>query len=294
MILRVDDVAFRYRSVPVLDGVSFSLRRGEVLAVLGNNGAGKSTLIKIVNKILRPQRGTAYVDGKDVRSLTLLEIAQKVAYVSQRNESPRFTVFDAVLLGRKPYIKWDITERDIQIVEDVLRRMHLEDYALRYLTELSGGELQKVVIARALAQEPEVLLFDEPTNNLDLRNQLGVLSIMRDLVKERKIAGIVVLHDLNLALRYADKFLFLKDRKVFAVGGPEVMTPEVIQDVYGVSVIVTHVSGVPVVVPLDAMQSPSQEEGASFWGDGVKGKEGNSSVASEAAMPVSGGRLRRA
>ncbi|MBT9253266.1 MAG: ABC transporter ATP-binding protein, partial [Brockia lithotrophica] len=259
MILRVDDVAFRYRSVPVLDSVSFSLNRGEVLAVLGNNGAGKSTLIKIVNKILRPQRGTAYVDGKDVRSLTPLEVAQRVAYVSQRNESPRFTVFDAVLLGRKPYIKWDVTERDIQIVEDVLRRMRLEDYALRYLTELSGGELQKVVIARALAQEPEVLLFDEPTNNLDLRNQLEVLAIMRDLVKERKIAGIVVLHDLNLALRFADKFLFLKDRKVFAAGGPEVMTPEVIQAVYGVSVVVAHVSGIPVIVPLDAGQSPPQE-----------------------------------
>jgi len=293
MILRVDDVAFRYRSVLVLDGVSFSLNRGEVLAVLGNNGAGKSTLIKLINKILRPLRGTAFVDGKDVRSLTRLEIAQKVAYVSQRNESARFTVFDAVLLGRMPYIKWDVTERDIRIVEDVLRRMHLEDYALRYLTELSGGELQKVVIARALAQEPEVLLFDEPTNNLDLRNQLEVLSIMRDLVKERKIAGIVVLHDLNLALRFADKFLFLKDRKVYAAGGPEVMAPEVIRAVYGVPVVVTHVSGIPVVVPLEAERPfPSERGGGSVRGDEIKRETQPQDVPSATAMSAVDGRRR--
>jgi len=172
-----------------------------------------------------------------------------MAYVSQHYESNRQTVFDAVLLGRKPYIKWEATASDLALVHGILAKTGLGEFALRYLDELSGGELQKVVIARALAQEPEVLLLDEPTSNLDLRNQLEVLKTIRNAAKEKNIAVIAVMHDLNLALRFSDKFLLLQNTKVFVAGGPEVMTAENITQAYGVSVSVERVQNQTVVIP---------------------------------------------
>ena len=251
MIIQVDDISFCYRSTPVLENVHFSLNRGELMAILGNNGAGKSTLLKLINRILIPHRGTVRIDGRALQSMKRREIAQKVAYVAQRHEKSSMTVFDAVLLGRIPHIHWDTGRRDNEIVERILHQLRLAPYSLRPLTELSGGELQKVAIARALAQEPEVLLLDEPTNNLDLRNQLEVLALVRDLVRSHAMVGIVVLHELNLAMRYADRFLFLKDRTIFAAGGREIMTPETIEQVYGVPVAVHRFGHHTVIIPME-------------------------------------------
>lgn len=250
MILNIDGIEFSYTSVPVLRNVKFHLEKGEFLSILGNNGAGKSTLLKCINRILKPHKGTIYIEKDEISKLSRVEIAKKIGYVAQRNENGRFTVFDAVLLGRKPYIKWDITEKDVKIVNEVLKKFDLEKLALRYLNELSGGELQKVVIARALSQQPVVMLLDEPTNNLDLKNQIEVLKIIKDTVKEQSIAAIVIIHDLNLALRFSDKFLLLKDNTIFAYGGMEVMTEENIEAVYGIPVAVETCRGVPVVIPL--------------------------------------------
>ncbi len=250
MILVVDGVEFSYNSRPVLRDVRFGVERGEIFAVLGNNGAGKTTLLKCLNKILRPRRGTILIAAEDLATLSRREVARRLGYVAQRHEGARFTVFDAVLLGRKPHIRWAPTARDLAVVREVLAALEMEDFSLRYLDELSGGELQKVVIARALAQEPEVLLLDEPTSNLDLRNQFEVLRIVKKATKERNLAAVVVMHDLNLALRFADKFLLLRNGRVFACGGVEVMTPENIAGVYGVRVAVERLAGVPVVVPL--------------------------------------------
>ncbi|MBE3571866.1 MAG: ABC transporter ATP-binding protein [Moorella humiferrea] len=249
MIIEVDGVEFSYNGHPVLRNVKFSVAPGEFLAVLGNNGAGKSTLIKCLNKILQPRRGTVLIDKENVLQLHRQEVARKIGYVPQRSEGGRVTVFDAVLLGRKPHIKWDVSADDLNIVERVLALLNLKGLALRYIDELSGGELQKVVIARALAQEPRVLLLDEPTSNLDLRNQLEVLQIVKKVVREQALAAVVVMHDLNLALRFADKFLFLKDYTVFACGGMEIMTPENIAGVYGIPVTIAKVQNIPVVVP---------------------------------------------
>ncbi|MGO0122378.1 ABC transporter ATP-binding protein [Desulfothermobacter acidiphilus] len=250
MILVVDGVEFGYGGRPILRDIKFRVDRGEVLAVLGVNGAGKSTLLKCLNRILKPWRGTVWLDGEDLFRLSALEVARRLGYVAQRHQVTRFTVFDAVLLGRRPHLKWGITRRDLEVTHRALKLLELEDYALRYLDELSGGELQKVVIARAFAQEPQVLLLDEPTSNLDLKNQLEVLRLVRRAVQEEGMAAVLVLHDLNLALRFADKFLLLKDRTVYACGGREVMTPEHIAAVYGVPVLVEELRGVPVVVPL--------------------------------------------
>ena len=159
------------------------------------------------------------------------------------------TVFDAVLLGRKPYIQWDVTEKDRRIVRDILEKMHLESFALRRMSELSGGEAQKVMLARALAQEPKVLLLDEPTSSLDPRSQHTVLQTVRAIAREHQICVVTVLHDLNLAIRYCDRFLFLKDARVFACGGPEVMSPQNIEAVYDMHVHIVDSMGIPVIVP---------------------------------------------
>lgn len=250
MVLSVDGLEFKYPSHSILKGVTFSVQKGECLAILGTNGTGKSTLLKCLNRILKPQSGNVFIEDADVRNLNRTELAQKIVYVSQNNKSSRSTVFDTILLGRKPYIKWDVTQKDLDIVNNVIKMLQLEDYALRYTDELSGGELQKVLIGRALAQQPEVLMLDEPTSSLDLKNQLEVINIIKKVVIDKQIAAVVTMHDLNLALRFADKFVLLKNGKVFAAGGIEVMTSENIEDVYSVPVKIEKYSTTPVVIPL--------------------------------------------
>ncbi|NLM51313.1 MAG: ABC transporter ATP-binding protein [Firmicutes bacterium] len=249
-MMQVQALSFAYRQdQPVLQEINFAVEKGQCTAVLGNNGAGKSTLIKCLNRILKPQKGIVYVHGKNIYQLKRKEIAKCFAYVAQHHAGARFTVFDTVLLGRKPYIKFEPAPEDFRIVETIIKQLNLEDLALRYIDELSGGELQKVMLARALAQQPQVLLLDEPTSNLDLSNQYEVLAIVREIAKKEHISVLMVLHDLNLALRYCDRFLFLKNNRIFAYGGMEVMTPQNIEEVYGVPVDVQEINGIKVVIP---------------------------------------------
>jgi iron complex transport system ATP-binding protein len=250
MILTVQDIRFHYPGRPVLEEASFAVENGEVLAILGPNGTGKTTLLRCLNRILTPAAGTVLIKGEPISAFGRNALAQKMGYVEQQRSGSRATVFNTVLLGRKPYIRWDITRNDMAIAAQALETLGLEEYALRYLDELSGGELQKVVIARALAQEPEILLMDEPTGSLDLRNQLEVLNLVRQISRDRDIAAVVAMHDLNLALRFADRFILLKDRTIYAAGGSEVMTPENIESVYAVPVMIATHNGSRVVIPL--------------------------------------------
>jgi iron complex transport system ATP-binding protein len=250
MILTVQGVTFHYPSRPVLEQISFEVAKGELLAVLGTNGTGKTTLLKCLDRILKPAAGVVLIDDQPIAALSRNALAQRIGYVEQHRPDSRASVFNTVLLGRKPYIQWDITQNDMNIAAQALDTLGLGGYALRFLDELSGGELQKVIIARALAQQPELLLMDEPTNSLDLKNQLEVLSLVRQITRQRRIAAVVAMHDLNLALRFADRFLLLKDRRIFAAGGAEVMTPANIESVYAVPVAVTSHNGNPFVIPL--------------------------------------------
>jgi len=249
MILSVQNLKFHYPNHPVLQEASFSVEKGELLAILGINGAGKTTLLKCINRVLKPQAGTVFIGNEPISKLSPKALAQRLGYVEQQRSGSRATVFDTVLLGRKPYIRWDVTQNDIEIAAQALEILGMSEYALRCLDELSGGELQKVIIARALAQQPEVLLMDEPTSSLDLKNQLEVLRLIRNINRERGIATIVSIHDLNLALRFADRFILLKDGAIFAAGGAEVITPENVLAVYGVSVELVHHNGHLVVIP---------------------------------------------
>lgn len=250
-MLTVNELDFSYQSNrAILHQIAFDTKEGQCTAILGNNGAGKSTLIKCLNRILEPQKGAVHVNGKDMRRLKRNDIAKCMAYVAQRSAGDRFTVFDSVLLGRKPYIKLEPGQEDLDIAESVIKRMGLEGFALRYTDQLSGGEMQKVMLARALAQQPRVLLLDEPTSNLDLRNQYEVMATVREIARQERISVIIVIHDLNLALRFCDRFLFVKDSTVYVYGGKEIMTPENIGFVYGMSVAVETIRGVSTVVPL--------------------------------------------
>lgn len=250
MILNVQGLQFHYPGRPVLEDVGFSVAQGEFLAVLGTNGAGKTTLLKCINRILKPTAGSVFIDGVAVSSLNRNALAQKIAYVEQQRVGSRATVFNTVLLGRKPYIRWDITKNDMEIASQALATLELSDHALRFLDELSGGELQKVAIARALAQQPQLLLLDEPTSSLDLKNQLEVLNLIRQITHAQGIAAVVAMHDLNQALRFADRFILLRDDRIFAAGGTEVMTPENIEAVYSVPVTLAFHNGYPFVIPL--------------------------------------------
>lgn len=260
-MIELKDIGFAYEknAEPVLRDVSFTLSDGQCASVLGNNGAGKSTLLKCIDRILHPQTGLVRIDGQDVFSLSAGDMARKVAYVAQNARSSDLLVFDTVLLGRRPYIRWDVSGRDREIVSALLERLKLTHLAMRPLSHLSGGEAQKVLLARALAQEPRLLLLDEPTSNLDPRNQHEVMQLVREIAQERNICVITVLHDLNLAIRYSDRFLFLKDTRVYASGGAECMTPETIEQVYNMHVHIVETHGIPVVIPFPDVKTGTSE-----------------------------------
>ena len=251
MILAVEDLRVGYGNGPVLSGVGLELRPGEALAILGPNGAGKTTLLRSMNAMLKPSGGAVRVEGADVFRLSAGEIARRMGYVAQRGEPARLTAFDAILLGRKPHMGRRVSRRDLEIVEAAIERIGLRELALRYVDEMSGGELQKVCIARALVQEPVVLLLDEPTASLDLRNQTAVLQTIRALVADRRMGAVMTMHDLNLALRFTDTFILLKDGEVLYRGRREELTAGMIERVYGVPVEVIWHRGHPVVVPED-------------------------------------------
>ncbi len=252
MKLKIKGVSFSYDSRPVLERVTIGIEGGEMVSLVGPNGSGKTTLIKCINRILKPRKGTILVEGKDVEKIKLRRLSRLLAYVPQSTGYlfPS-TVFDTVLLGRKPYVNWGISRRDKEIVSRVLSLMGLEEMALRQFNELSGGERQKVLIARALAQEPEIILLDEPTSNLDLRHQLEVLNIIRSVVEERGITVVMAIHDLNLAVRFSDKLIFLNKGRIHDAGeSTKVLTRENVESVYGVKAVILKDSGVLHIVPL--------------------------------------------
>jgi iron complex transport system ATP-binding protein len=236
MILDVAGLIFSYNSRDVLSGIEFSAAPGELLAVLGPNGVGKTTLLKCINAIHRPKGGTVFVDDKDVLALSPMEVARSVGYVAQRNEPSRVTAFDAVLMGRRPHVRWSISKHDLKKVDAALRQLGLKDLSMRYVDQMSGGELQKVAIARALVQEPRLLLLDEPTSSLDLKNQIEILGLIRRVVSEHNLAAVMTMHDLNMAFRYADKCIFLKNHKIFFTGSPAEVDAGIIESVYGLPV----------------------------------------------------------
>jgi iron complex transport system ATP-binding protein len=252
MQLKIKDLEFKYPSVPVLKNICMELSSGEILAIVGKNGAGKSTLLKCINRILESQNGSILIDEKEATKMKRKDIAKKIAYLPQRTSHTfPITVFDIVLMGRYPHLNWHSNENDEKQVSEVLEMLKLESLALRDFNEISGGQQQKVLIARALAQEANILLLDEPTSDLDIRHQLEVMEITQKLVWEKNISAIVAIHDLNLASRYAERVIMLSRGIIFAAGSPSsVFTPENIAKVYGVEASVTEKEGDLHIIPI--------------------------------------------
>ena len=234
-MLEIRNLTFAYEEdKPVLRGVNLDLEDGKVGILLGRNGAGKSTLLKIITGILKPSGGSVSFNGQNLLSMTRRERAALVAYVPQQIDFGDLTVYQTVLTGRVSYYSIKPSKSDLDVVDRVISEMDLSDVSCRNVQELSGGERQKVAIARALAQEPGVLVFDEPTGNLDIANELLIIREAKKIAHDKNITVFSSIHDLNQAMVFGDRFFFMKDGTISNSGASEVFSREVIKDVYGV------------------------------------------------------------
>lgn len=261
VLLSVDGVECRYGSVKILENVSFTVNEGDFVGIIGPNGSGKTTLLKSISRTLKPAKGTIILDKTDIYSIKSMDLAKQMAIVPQEsNIGFSFTALDIVLMGRNPHMKrfQMETEADLTIVRKAMSRTNTWHLADRPINELSGGEKQRVVIARALAQEPKVLLLDEPLTHLDMINQLEIMDLVKELCTKERLIVLAVIHDLNLAARYCSSILLLKGAKIFAAGAIEkVLTSENIKSVFHVDAIVKKslVTNSLFVIPLTPHKS---------------------------------------
>jgi iron complex transport system ATP-binding protein len=243
-MINLSQVSFSYNETPVLHHINLVVEDGEMVALLGPNGSGKTTLIKLACGVLRPNEGDIYLSGSRLNRLKRREVAQQVAVVPQQFFIPfAFTLREVVLLGRTPFLKAFSDERssDGQVVENAMDIVGINDLKERYFNELSGGERQKAVLAMALAQEPKLLLLDEPTAHLDINHQVEIIELVQTLNREQRLTVIASMHDLNMAALYFDRLVLLKDGHIFADGLPdEVLTEETIKEVFSAAVQVTQ------------------------------------------------------
>ena len=242
-MLSVHHLSFRYgrRSPQVLKDINFELKAGEIGILLGKNGSGKTTLFRNILGICDPDGGDIRFDGEDFLKLSRREKARRVAYVPQEIHFGALSVFDSILMGRIAYFGLKASRSDYKIVERILADMQLTDYAERNVDELSGGERQKIAIARAMAQEPKLMIFDEPTGNLDIANEQLILEEARKLAHDKGIAILSSLHDLNQAMAFGDRFFFIRDGEIRYAGGKEAFTPSVIKDIFDMNVRIVEI-----------------------------------------------------
>lgn len=252
MTVRIDieDLGVFYGDTCIWKNINLTLSEPGLVSILGPNGVGKSTLMYTINKILEPTEGRVLIDGEDVEEMPFKDIAKKVAYVPQSSgETFAMTVMDTVLMGRYPHSGYTVTKEDLEIAADCLMKVHMGDYAMSMFNELSAGQHQRVMVARGLAQEPELLMLDEPTSNLDIYHQISTMRLLRDIAHRKGIIVLVICHDLNVASRFSDRMIMFSQGRIYADGTPEeVITPETIHNVYRVNADVTTVQNRPYVI----------------------------------------------
>lgn len=249
-MLKIENLHFNYggSSRDVLRGANLELSEGQVGILLGKNGSGKTTLFKSLLGIVKPKKGSITFHGENLLKLNRLQRARRIAYVPQDIQFGDLSVFDSVLMGRISYFGIRAGKEDLESVEQLLKDMGLMELAHRNVTELSGGERQKIAIARAMAQEPQLMVFDEPTGNLDIQSEQLIIREAKKLAQQKNIAILASLHDLNQALALGDTFFFLKDGVVKYAGGKEIFTPEVIKDIFDADVELLKMDGRTVIV----------------------------------------------
>ncbi|MBO8128156.1 MAG: heme ABC transporter ATP-binding protein [Peptococcaceae bacterium] len=262
-VLKVLDVECAYGANKVLDGITFAIEKGSFTGIIGPNGSGKSTLLRCISRVLKPVRGVVLLDDRNVYGLGSRDVAKLMAVVPQETVvNFPFTVEEVVVMGRSPHLGRFQSEgkRDFEIAARVMDLTNIRHLAGRPVTAISGGERQRVIIAKALAQEPEVILLDEPTSHLDINQQLEILNLLQRLNRETKLTIISVFHDLNLAAQYCDTLILMQEGRIFALGTPEeVLTVQNIKAVYSTNVLVNKhsITGRPVVMLL----APGRQKG---------------------------------
>jgi iron complex transport system ATP-binding protein len=252
-MIQIQNISFAYNGTPVLKEISQEIQSGDFLGIIGPNGSGKTTLMRCINGMLKPFQGQICMDGKEIGKMSPNQIARQVAYVPQflGNIFPS-SVFDTILMGRKPHLGWSPTSKDLDICAEIIEKLDLADIAMKDINKLSGGQRQRVFIGRALAQQPNIILLDEPTANLDLHHQHEVLVLLKDLCK-KGISVIVSIHDLNLAVQYCSRFLLINNGIPEAQGGIEIFTAETIERVYKVKVEIFERENQKIIIPIKSI-----------------------------------------
>ncbi len=236
-MLKVNHLSFSYsKNNNVIDDVSFSLKEGKINVLLGPNGIGKSTILKCVNGILKAQEGEILIFDKNIKEYKNKELARTIAYVEQSPHIDNLNVYETIMLGRTPYMTFSPSKEDKQIVNKVIEEIGLEDLLHRNISSLSGGERQKVMIALALASNSKILLLDEPTANLDIKNALMIMNLIKSLTQKEKLTVLISMHDISLAYNYGDYFLCMKDKNIkYALDKIE-LNSGVLQEIYDVKI----------------------------------------------------------
>lgn len=254
MKLEIKNLSFSYRDKKVLKNISFEVENSKILGILGPNGAGKSTLIKCINGILKAREGAVFLEDKNLMKISLKERARIIAYVPQLLSLPEIhlTVYETILMGRTPYKKGNFSDYDKALALENVERFGLEKYMFNYVEELSGGEKQRVLLARALTQEPKILILDESTSNLDLKYQLETMKIIKNIVKEKKLFALNIVHDLNLAISYSDEILFLKEGELKYFGETKsIVSQKNIKEIFDVDTDIINYKNKNYIIPLE-------------------------------------------
>lgn len=255
VVIEANDLKFNYGKNIILDGINFSIEKGKLVSIIGPNGSGKTTLLRNISGALRPSAGSIKLWNKDITSYKKRELAKHIAYVPQSTMVDfGFTVMDVVLMGRSPYIGrfGSETHRDMEVAKDAMEMLGVLKLKDKKITQISGGERQRVAIACALAQTPEVIMLDEPVSNLDIQYQVQVLNLLKNLCSEKGMTVLVVLHDLNLASEYSDTVILLNSGRIEHMGSPyDVMTVPVIEKAYNTKIymMTNPISGKPYLMP---------------------------------------------
>jgi len=251
-IIKAENISFSYNLTPVLHSISINISKGEFIGIIGPNGSGKSTLLKLLGGVLTADSGNFSFNGTDYREHKRKQLARSITWVAQDHPMVfPFKVSEVVLMGRHPYLS-PFTfegEEDIEIVKNAMERTQTLQFAQRGFNEISGGEKQRVMIAGAIAQEPDVMILDEPTSALDIKYQIQILNILKQLNEDEGMTVILAMHDLHLASKFCDRLILLDHGQVFQDGSPEeVLRKEHIEKVYGIEVQIIRDQGGKIII----------------------------------------------